>query len=549
MARGELGYGFFFNGLYQDLAYLYAAAGNTPRVLQCTDTLLKYSQANFQGDYAAGIDNATNIASVYFTSGNAAQLGEFVNGYCSRTKTTAIEFYKRVVGRMLRERATLSNFDLLWWQGVRSNINLRFAKINQVGFFYNKLREAISASGESADEKNFLLALSYKDEGIQKSVTSEKDPEHPIDFYFDQAMKYYQLVSASLLNLPIARAGSGTGDESIGTRKGLFLYPDLRTPFHPNEPRSYFYFYFGDHFMDYLLRKNLFDSLYTSDVEWREVGQWLADYTGGKFFAPTFINREIRYDVLKSLVEKFEKEKPTYSPEINLLYLHLGNGALQMNDSAAALNYYQKIRPENLPDLLRLNEYEGNVNNYVFRQIAKAVKNLYQAGNNQKSLEIIRVFKNAVNRSSIYAYAARELMLEKYEGPLVQVLIDSSRNELSRTVNLTSEQPNRQVLAEVLTLQSPDKNKDEITRLIRNLSQKNWAYQSISMSYAFRNEMYQAKAAIPALISDVDMSSFVWMIYYRYGQTNGIQEPGWKLFSQQHRPQTTDGLVFINENN
>ena len=549
MPRGELGYGFFFNGLYQDLAYLYAATGNTPKVMQCIDTLFTYSQANFQGDYAAGIDNATNIASVYFTNGNTSQLDDFVNGYSSRKKITAVEFYKRLLGRMLRERATLSNFDLLWWQGAKSNINLRFAKINQVGFFYDKLREAITTSAGNADEKNFLVALAYKDEGIQKSATREKDPDHSTDFYFDQSLKFYALVSAGYLNQSIQRAGSGTGDEGISTNKALFLYPDLRTAFHPNEPRSYFYFYFGDHFIEYLLRKNLFNSLYTSDGEWREVSQWISDYTGGKFFAPTFINREIRFDVLKALVAQFEKSTATYSPEINLLYLHLANGALAVKDSVAALNYYQKLRPENLPDLLRLNEYDGNVNHYVFRQIAKAVMHLYESGNRQKSFEIVRVFKNAVNRSSIYAYGARELILEKKESPLIQALIDSSRSELSRTVNLTSEQPNRQVLAEALTLQSPDKNKDEIARLIRNLSQKNWAYQSIAMSFAFRNELYQAKEAIPALISDGDMSSFIWMILYRYGQTNSIMEPGWKIFSQQHRPQTTDGLVFINENN
>ncbi len=58
MERGEQGYGFFFNGLYQELAYLYAAEGNHSRALQCMDTLLKYSANNYQGDYAAGADNA-----------------------------------------------------------------------------------------------------------------------------------------------------------------------------------------------------------------------------------------------------------------------------------------------------------------------------------------------------------------------------------------------------------------------------------------------------------------------------------------------------------
>ncbi|MGL6267074.1 MAG: hypothetical protein ACRC2O_04090, partial [Chitinophagaceae bacterium] len=43
MSRGEQDYGFSFNGLYQELAYLYSAKGNSDMALRCMDSLLKYS--------------------------------------------------------------------------------------------------------------------------------------------------------------------------------------------------------------------------------------------------------------------------------------------------------------------------------------------------------------------------------------------------------------------------------------------------------------------------------------------------------------------------
>jgi hypothetical protein len=66
LQRGNGNYGFKFNGLYQQLAYLYASQGNSERVLDCMDVLLANSQNNYQGDYAAGADNAANIAAVFY---------------------------------------------------------------------------------------------------------------------------------------------------------------------------------------------------------------------------------------------------------------------------------------------------------------------------------------------------------------------------------------------------------------------------------------------------------------------------------------------------
>ena len=126
LVRGSQNYGPRFNGLYQDLAYLYAAVGNTEKVLRCTDSLLLYQQNFYQNDYATHAENASNIAAVYFTYGTTSRLDEFVEGYCTRKKISAEEFYDRMVTWSVIELYTTSNVSFYAGGGgqIFSNMNI-----------------------------------------------------------------------------------------------------------------------------------------------------------------------------------------------------------------------------------------------------------------------------------------------------------------------------------------------------------------------------------------------------------------------------------------
>ena len=301
--------------------------------------------------------------------------------------------------------------------------------------------------------------------------------------------------------------------------------------------------------MDYIFRKGLFEKLYPGEVEWREIYTWLSNYNTVRFYPPGFFSITIRYDVLRRMEQEYAKTSQAQTPEIDILFIHLANQAKEQKDSTAMLEYITKINPDKLPDLLRRVEFGGNSNNATVTKIAIGVEELFKAGNRQKAVEIIRAFKSPINRSSIYAYVAIRLQYEKYEGSLVQELIDSSRGEMQRVTNLTSEQPNRQYLAEALTLQSPEKNKAEIARLIRNLSQKSSAYQSLAKARAFRGELYDATQQIPPLQSDADLSDFIYMMYSKYTMTKSMVQPEWAPYDKYYRPQTTDGLIYVDETN
>ncbi len=163
--RGASNKSFNFNGLFQELAYLYAASGNVPRVLQSMDTLLRYNQNYFQNDYGTIPDNAAHIAACFYRYAKTDQLNEFVSGYCQRKKISEQEFYARLLARCkLYEFSTgVLNFPTFDWD---FNLSLEYSDDKQLDFFFTKYREVINRTVIDLNERKFQLALSFKDEGI-----------------------------------------------------------------------------------------------------------------------------------------------------------------------------------------------------------------------------------------------------------------------------------------------------------------------------------------------------------------------------------------------
>jgi energy-coupling factor transporter ATP-binding protein EcfA2 len=549
MDRGELGYGFFFNGLYQELAYLYAASGNTEKVLQCIDSLMAYGQNNYQGDYAEGADNAANIAAVYFSNGMEDNLDEFVKGYCAIKNIPEEEFYAHLLGRTARERATAASLNLLWWMDAKMNLNLRYSSRDQLAFFYNKYRKTVEATITDPDQRNLLTALSYKNEGILISL-GKQEADTATKRYFDLALSWYKKVNPSYLAQTQNIIGISGSDQMIVPRKTLFIYPDFRLAFHPMEQRSFYHFYNSDLFLEYILKNRLFDVFYPGTDELKNISSWLADYNVRMFVPQAFLSFRMRYSILQQLDAALEKRKAENSQDFNLLYLNLGQMAQAAGDKDKMLAYYRKLVPNNLLNNLRTKEYANNVNNNAFRLMAYAVKGFVQTGHMEEAFSIVSVFKKPTNRSSLYAFAAAEMQVEKLDQKLADMLIDSSRIELNRTQNVTGTQPNREVLAYALALQNPEKNKDEIYRLIKNLPQKMDAIRQNARASAFHQHLYEANSVIPALISDDDIAGSLWQVLYSYNQGgNNPVGDQWNLYQSYYLGLIVRSINYEDESN
>jgi energy-coupling factor transporter ATP-binding protein EcfA2 len=515
MERGEQGYGFFFNGLYQELAYLYAAEGNAQRTLQCLDSLLKYSANNYQGDYAAGADNATNIAYVFYKYGHEAALDSFVQGYCQVKKTTAEDFFARVTGRMIHERATAAGLDIYWWMNKKLNMNVRYASHADMAFMFRKYREAIQQHPD-AEHRKLYTAIALKNEGVLAANNASEDQAMPakIRALFDQAMATYAEVSPGYLSEQTKTVGISGADQMVVPRKNLFIYPDLRIDFHPLEPRAFIHFYINDAFIRYVLETNRFDVLYPQQEDLLTISEWLSNVNVKMFVPYAFLAKPLSLDVMEKLSAELERRKALDVGDFNVLYLELGYRKQLTSDSGSVRSYYSKLKPERFANLLRGKEYANNVNSRSFRMMAYAFKGLMETGATEQAMRVLAAFKKPANRSSIYAFAAAEIYSGKGDQTLASRLLDSAMVEGKRIVNVKGVQFNREVIAYALALQDPEKNRAVMNQQIKNLPVKAGANSKLALAFAFHNKLYEADALNAGLIPDDDRTLILWMILH-----------------------------------
>jgi energy-coupling factor transporter ATP-binding protein EcfA2 len=553
MVRGamDMGYGFNFNGLYQELAYLYAAAGNNQRTLQCMDTLLAYSQNNFQGDYATGGDNAANIAAVYFLYGKQDLVNEFILKYAAIKKIPAAEFYERMVGRMLHNYEAAGNLRLQPWMSHSQNMNLFFIRPEILKEVLTKYREIIVSASSGNDQRNFLLALTYKEEGLLMAILNyHKDNGKGYnDSSFDKSVSLYQSVSSGYLDemIPIVDI-SGT-ESALMARKMYFIYPDIKMPFHPAQPRGYFHFYFADVFMDYILRHGLVNSFYPGPAELKSLNLWLNSYNTNTINSPGFLNNNIRDSVLKNMHLALLKNPNVKSIDLNWLYLYLGKYAQDSGRLDEMLSYYAKIEPAEIFNLLRDKDFGGFTRDQSFRMIAYAIEGYIKTGHTKEANTLVTMFKNPVNRSSLYAFAAINLLKEKFARNEVQPTIDSALKEMERVENVSSDQPNRSLLAYALTMQDPEKNLLQAYALIRNLRVKYSSMQDMCQAIAFHGDLYEAEKNIPESISATDQAAFLRKILAGYTEGNGGYGAAWSKYNSMYPVLIYQYIAYIDENN
>jgi hypothetical protein len=243
-----------------------------------------------------------------------------------------------------------------------------------------------------------------------------------------------------------------------------------------------------------------------------------------------------------------DRRKAEQSQDFNLLYLNLGMDAQAAGDKEKMLAYYRKLSPDKFLNILQTREYGNNINDGSLRLIAIAVKGMTEAGHFDEAYKLMTVFKKPNNRSSIYSFAASEMIKEKGDGKLVQRFIDSAKSEIQRSAQALGVQAYREKLAFALALQDPEQNLTEIRTLIKNLPQKLFANMRISQAFAFHEKLFRANEVKPELISDNDLAELHWNILYGYSSK---KEPptDWKIYNQSYRPFIIRSINYQDESN
>lgn len=548
--KGGFDYGFKFNALFQELAYVYAALGDTDKTLQCVDTLLKYSQNYFQNDYTYVVDNATNIAAVFYVYDKQQQFTEFVTGYCQRKNMAEPIFYQRLMGR---SSFTINAIDPLNEPPDYLNTNLQFGGHDQMKFIAARYREAIEKTIPDADSRNFHLALSYKDEALLRftlmDIRGQNNGSDSLRQLFDQAMTYYRRVRDQFLDEAISVPRTADNDAFSISRKFLFLYPDYHSTFSLFEARNIYNYFNSVAFINYIIENKLLNELY-SDAELSYFTWWLESYSVRNGNRPFSMRNKVALKTWLALEAALATRNASSFADLNILYLTLGNETSAQGQKDEALAYYSKLNLGNMMNLLR-NAGPGapEANAESFCLIANAIAGLTKFDHIAEAYGLVKLFKNPINRSSLYAFAANELLEKKVTGPFTQQLLDSARKESTRIENLATGQPNRQIISYALVMKDPEANTDEAYKTIKNIGNKIVPTLRISRAYAFHGNLFDAMLQVPENSSDGDQANFLWNVLYGYGQGKETNQPEWAQFNNNYlRPQARY-IIYVNESN
>lgn len=539
MKRGLFDYSFKFNGLFQELAYLYAALGETPKTLQAVDSLLHYNQAYYQNDYTEVIDNASNVAGVFYTSGNAEAIDAFVTGYCSRKQITVTEFYERLLARSDPYVFISHNTDPV--ETDYSNGNLQYASLETVSFFSEKLRTATEAATQNPDERNFRLALVYKNEGILKAHRTELRNEtstEPFQLY-DKAMAHYEKVKPEFLKQPVTINGLGT-ESSLLARSYLFTYPDIRTNFHPFEIRNLHFAFSTLSFVNYMVSKNVLDQFYQSDTDVASLTDYLVPFILAASNPVYSLRKKTEYANLIAWEAAIQKSAVLKTANLNLLYLYMSEQALLKDNKQDFLRLAAKINADN-----NFNFQFDEA--YAFKLYAQTVSGLFQYNLTDSAHQFINRFKNPINRSSLYAFTAAQFLTRNIHGEKVNTLLDSAYAEMKRVrpEDLAGGQPNRILIGFGLALQNDDTKLKEAYQVIKNIQNKSVPIRLISRAFAAKNELYKAVQNIPADASDDDKTQLLMEILYGYRQAE--HRPAWEYYNNQYPWATLNFIGYVHE--
>jgi hypothetical protein len=508
-------YGNRFNGLYQELAYLYAASGDAVSALRSVDSLLKYQGAFFQNDYESSIDNATNIAAVFYTYGMYEELTPFVTGYVSRKNTSITDFYNRLVSRVVTDDNLTGHLN--YFTGgdqIYSNLNLKFASDDMVTFFFDRYRDEIQKN-DNDGARNFGLAVAFKNEGVLKSyrsgIRSDTISDSALQDIFGKAVSHYLQVPDAYLNQMTSVVGlSGVNYISM-PRKFMFLYPDYRVPFHPFEPRSFIFFYNSPGFVRYLIDSGQFDLVYKESESLRYFEMWMKEYNGMMRSRDFTMRDEISREMMKEIALVLEERDTSGSLDLNLLYLHIARTSFNEDDTEIGLSTLKKLRTDRI-----LNSFQyGNIgwaNSYSLEMVAAAIANLAVHGEYDLVGEITGMFQNEVNRSSVYAFASQLVSLNKQPLETASRLLDSAMVAMNRLDNPTVFQPNRHNVAIAMMKIDPRQYTEEAYRIIRNSNAKTNAISRFALAEAFHHNLYRAVSHTPELVSSSDRAFILYKI-------------------------------------
>ncbi len=415
-----------FNGGYHTLASLYAALGNTEKVVTCFETL----KAAGQNDYFTGslFNNYNNILAIFYQFGHRDKTAEMI-------KWQGVNYITNTPLTIFRNAVIRSGYiSFLFNVNIQKNI-LRSNK----GYFFPNLcmasREVFNALAEDYEklikamnvpaEKNYLLAINKK----RRAVFTHKyhyDRGLPVDMdsldkLLAQAVDHYREVDEAFLDsaisvtLPYYTDGIRTLNYK---RRHLFIYPDYMEGWFSRT-------YHSDLFFNYIDKNNLFNEFYKTPADLDVIQFWLAKAYEVKPFMyfGTFDNT---YPLTDSTLKRIRSLSTTHplgkNMDQNLVNLMLANRAFSHNEIKQGLDYYNHFDKESFA--ASRNKFEYLEKTFFLNQLKDLCGNLVVAGKHKEAVELVEKFEKDHEKAFAYIYMAEKIYIKQAD-PLTFVYLDS----------------------------------------------------------------------------------------------------------------------------
>ncbi|HYC39489.1 MAG TPA: hypothetical protein VEB63_03300 [Chitinophagaceae bacterium] len=427
-----------FNGGYHTLASLYAALGDTGKVLECFEAIRRAGQS----EYFTGslFNNYNHILAILYQFGHRDKARQIIEWLSTNYPTnTPLTIYRNAVirsgyiahlYRVNIDKDVLRSYKGYFFPNLCLNKREVFYSLAED---YEKLIQGIS----DPSERNYVLATNKK----RRAIFEHKylyDRGLPFDAaalekLLQEAVDHFRQVSRDSLEkaIPVTLPyfGDGVRNRQI-KRRHLFLYPDYMEGW-------FSWTYHSDLFFNFLDKNNLISELYTSPADIAMIHYWLAKAFEIKPFVfgnGTYDNNyPISDDVLKRMLAIHQTHPHGSGLDRNLVCLLLANRAFQRKDTATGLNYYRLFASRNF-DASR-DKYEYLEKTFFMNQVKDLCVNLALAGREEEAVQLAEKFEKDHEKAFAYIFMAERLYMDQVS-PRAFVYLDSVMSK-SREVDFS----------------------------------------------------------------------------------------------------------------
>ncbi|MEO6406578.1 MAG: hypothetical protein ABIY51_06585, partial [Ferruginibacter sp.] len=533
-----------YNGGYHTLASLYAASGDTDKVLQCFETV----RQSGQNDYFTGslFNNYTNIMALFYQFGHRDKTGSVVKWLGTNYPTnTPLTIYRNSIIRA-------GYISHLYRVNIEKNIlrsykgyffpNLCLAKrevFNTLADDYEKLISEI----KDPSERNYLLAMDKKRRAmfISKYQFDRGLPSDEVylNGLLQQAVDHYRLVSKdsleAMVSVTLPYYTDGVRQRSY-KRKHLFIYPDYMEGWFSGT-------YHSDLFFKFIDKNNLFEEFYSTPADLGTIHFWIAK----AFEHKPFIGEGGAFDnyyplsdkTLERILALAETHPQGKGLDKNLIILLLANRAFGRKEVEAGMKFYQQFDKENFS--ASRDKYEYIEKTFFLNQLKDLCVNLALAGKNKEAAALAEKFGNDNEKLYAYIFMAEKLYLNKTD-PYAFVYLDSvfskSKEIDYSQFNFGSLQAIDSRFNWILMMSRIGGRQLNVLsdKLFANIIEQNKSSAVYSRVYGVAEEgnFYRAKMAIPNTLTETEeltaRAFIIWQACRKKELEGGEQK--WKAMDQ-----------------